>query len=195
MRPRFVIAVLLVGGFLSGVMLLFGPGSGQRDAVPPAFSLSESDRGRAEAHAVDRGVPALAGALDATQAATGANPAEAEGSAEARQRAYVETRVAELMELASQDDPVSLEMILSELTNRDPEIRKAALNATLQARNREAIPRLIEAAEQTDDPRERAAIADAIDFLRLPTLGEVMDQMGDRATNGPSPEAGATRSR
>ena len=189
MRPRIVIAVLLFGGFLTGVMLLFRQGSGPREAVQPAFSSSESDRGRAEAHAVDRPLPALAGTLDATQAATGAKPVEAEGSAEARQRAYVEKRTAELMELASQDDPVSLEMILSELTNRDPEIRKAALNATLQSRNREAIPRLSEAAEQTDDPREKAALADAIDFLTLPTLGEVMEQMGERATNGPSEAA------
>jgi hypothetical protein len=183
MRPRIVIAVLLLGGFLTGVMLLFRQGSGPREAVQPAFSSSESDSGRAEAHAVDRALPTLAGALDATQAATRAKPGEPGGSAEARRRAYAEKRAAELMELASQDDPVSLEMVLSELTNRDPEIRKAALNATLQARNREAIPRLAEAAEQTDDPREKAAIADAIDFLRLPTLGEVMDQMGERATN------------
>jgi len=183
MRPRIVIAVLLVGGLLTGIMLLLRQGSGQRESLQPAFSSSESDLGRAEAHAVDRALPALATAVDATRAATSAKPGEAEGSAEPQQRAYVEKRVAELMELASQDDPVSLEMILSELTNRDPEIRKAALNATLQARNREAIPRLLEAAEQTDDPREKAAIADAIDFLRLPTLGEVTDQMGERATN------------
>ena len=185
--------MLLLGGFLTGVMLLFRQGSGQRETLQPAFSSSESELGRAEAHPVDRALPALAGARDATQPVTGAKPGEAEGSAEARQRAYAERRVAELLELASQDDPVSLEMILSELTNRDPEIRKAALNATLQARNRDAIPRLAEAAEQTDDPREKAAIADAIDFLRLPTLGEVTDQTGQpaagargRAAPGPS---------
>ena len=191
MRPRIVIAALLLGGFLTGVMLLFRQASAPREAVQPAFSTSASDGGRAEAHAVGRASPALAGALDATQTATGAKPGEAEGSAEARQRTYAERRAAELMELASQDDPVSLEMILSELTNRDPEIRKAALDAVLQIRSREAIPRLMEAAEQTEDPREKVAIADAIEFLKLPTLGEVLGRMGEQSTNAPAGAGGA----
>ena len=99
------------------------------------------------------------------------------------------------MELASQDGPASLDIVLSELTNRDPEIRKAALEATLQVRSREAIPRLMEAAEQTDDPREKAAIADAIEFLKLPTLAEVTDQMAERETNAPPEPAGRAGNR
>jgi hypothetical protein len=51
----------------------------------------------------------------------------------------------------------------------------------MQVRSRDAIPRLFEAAEQTDDPREKVAIADAIEFLKLPTLGEAM---GTNNTNG-----------
>jgi len=195
MRPKIVIAVLLWGGFLAGVVVLFRQGGGQPEEVPPAFPASETNPGGADAHALQRGLPAAAGAVDATSVATDPKPGEAEGSAEARQRAYVENRVAELMELASQDEPASLDIILSELANRDPEIRKAALEATLQVRNREAIPRLMEAAEQTDDPHEKAAIADAVEFLKLPTLGEVMDQMGERATNAPAEAAGRAGNR
>jgi hypothetical protein len=190
MRPRIVIAVLLFGGFLTGGVFLFRQGGGQPEEVPPAFPASETNPGRADAHALQRGLPAAAGAAGATNVASDSMPGRTEGSAEARQRAYVENRVAELMELASHDDAASLDIILSELTNREPEIRKAALEATLQVRSREAIPRLMEAAEQTDDPREKTAIADAIEFLKLPTLGEVMDKLGERATNAP-PEAAA----
>jgi len=190
MRPNIVIAALLLGGLLIGVMVLFRQGSGQPEEARPAFSESETNPGRAEARALGRGLPAAAGAVAATNLAPAPRHGEPEGWTEARQRAYVENRAAELMELASQDDPASINIILSELTNRDPEIRKAALEATLQVRSREAIPRLMEAFEQTDDPREKAAIADAIEFLRLPSLGEVMDQMGERATHAPAEAAG-----
>ncbi len=195
MRPKIVIAVLLLGGVLSGVTLLFRQGGGRSEEVPAVLPASETNLGRAGAQALGRWPPPAAEAAVATNVATEAKPGEAEGSAEARQRAYVENRVAELMELAPQDDPASLNIILSELTNRDPAIRKAALEATLQVRSREAIPRLLEAAEQTDDPREKAAIADAIEFLRLPTLGEVMDRTGERATNAPAEAAGRAGSR
>jgi len=190
MATKLVIAALLLGGCLAGVLILLRPGGAQPHSVPPAFSESASNLGQAEGGALEREAPAAGGAVGAANLAPGPKPAEAEGSAEARQRAYVENRMAQLMELASQDDPASFSIILSELTNRDPQIRKAALDATLQVRNRDAIPRLMEAAEQTDDPHEKAAIADAIEFLKLPTLGEVMDQMGERATNAPGEAAG-----
>jgi hypothetical protein len=195
MRPKIVIVALLLGGFLTGIMLLFRQGSGRPEEVPPAFPSSETNLGAAGGHALQRRVPVIAGAMDATDVPGDPGPGETEGSAEARQRTYVENRVAQLMELASQDDPASINIVLSELTNRDPEVRKAALNATLQVRSREAIPRLLEAAEQTDDPREKAAIADAIEFLKLPTLGEVMDQTAGRATNAPAEAAGRAGTR
>src|ERR1051325_4278405 len=52
-------------------------------------------------------------------------------------KAYVESRTDELMDLAMTDDPASLDTILSELTNRDPDIRKAALQASIQFGSRD----------------------------------------------------------
>jgi HEAT repeat protein len=96
----------------------------------------------------------------------------------------VEKRTADLLELGMQDDPASLDIILSELTNRDPEIRKAALEATIQFRSRDAIPQLMDAATQTDDLHEKAAIAEAIDFLKLPSISEAMEQSASAPANG-----------
>src|SRR5258708_8468865 len=79
-----------------------------------------------------------------------------EDSPTAKRNDYVESRVDELMELAMNDDSASLDTILSELTNRDPKIRKGALEATIQFGSRDAIPRMLDAASQTDDPREKA---------------------------------------
>ncbi len=189
-RSKYTFAALLLGGFLAGWVVLFRQGGGQPGKSPAASSGSGGNLEPVEARASDRGGRAAMGATDSTNLAAEPKHEQTEGPGEARQRGYVERRVAELMELSFRDDPVSIDTILSELTNRDPRIRKAALDATLQARSRDAIPRLMEAAEQTDDPHEKAAIADAIEFLKLPTLGEVMEQMGERGTNAPAEPAG-----
>jgi HEAT repeat protein len=104
-----------------------------------------------------------------------------EDSPQAKHQAYVEERANQLMDLASEDDQESLNTILSELTNRDPEIRKAALEAAVQFGSRDAIPSLTEAALQSENPEEKAAINKAVEFLKLPSLSEVLAQGGGQA--------------
>jgi HEAT repeat protein len=87
---------------------------------------------------------------------------------------YVKKRTAELENLAMENDRSSLDTILSELDNRDPEIRKSALQATIQFGSREAIPRLSQAASQTESAEEKTALLDAVEFLKLPSLTEVL---------------------
>jgi len=82
-------------------------------------------------------------------------------------------RIEELMELASTDERSSLDTILSELTNRDAEIRKAALEATVQFGSRDAIPKLMDVVGQVDEPQEKADILEAIEFLKLPSATEL----------------------
>jgi len=95
---------------------------------------------------------------------------------EIRHQAYAGSRLAELQRLSMQDDAGSLDTILSELTNRDPEIRAGAIEAAIQFGSRDAIPRLLDAATQTDDPKEKTALIDAAEFLKLPSLREVLAQ-------------------
>jgi hypothetical protein len=101
--------------------------------------------------------------------------------------AYVEQRVAELGDLAMADDATSLDTILSELTNRDPEIRNAAREAAVQFGSRDAIPKLTDVALQTDDAHEKAALTEAIEFLKLPTLTEVQAQARAEGKEQPQP--------
>src|SRR5438552_1766238 len=68
----------------------------------------------------------------------------------------VRQRIAELNDLAMNSDTNSLNTILSELTNSDKEIRKGALDATIQFADRAAIPRLQEIADRTQDATEKA---------------------------------------
>jgi hypothetical protein len=109
-------------------------------------------------------------------AAPGGSAAAMAVSPETKHQEYVRKRIAQLEDLAYEDDTASLETILSELTNRDPEIRKAALEATIQFGSRDAIPRLADAAVQTEDPEEKTALNEAIEFLKLPSLTEVLAQ-------------------
>jgi len=88
-------------------------------------------------------------------------------------QAYVERRVAELQDLATENDGPSLTAILSELTNRDRDIRAAAIEAAVQFGSRDAIPGLTEAAAQLDDPVQRSEINKAIAFLELPSVSEL----------------------
>ncbi len=125
-------------------------------------------------------LPAMAGAD--TKSSNG----PVSDSSEARHQAFVETRTAELMDLAMNDDRESLNTILSELNNRDPQVRKAAVEAAVQFGSRDAIPNLMDAAAQTDDPQEKADIMEAIQFLKLPTLSEAAAQ----ANQAQHPEGG-----
>lgn len=83
---------------------------------------------------------------------------------------FVGARLAELMALAMNDDANSVEEIISELSNPDPQIRRGAVEAVVQFGDRSVIPRLQAIAEQTDNEADRADILEAAEFLNLPRL-------------------------
>ena len=199
MRPRVTIPVLVFGAFLLAGFLLLrqkqpAPANDhQASPVLDGSSGTASEDSGASANSrpklmIMKPPRSLAAAAEAPPAGEAA-----EETPEEIQRAYAETRSSELMDLAMNDDPDSLHTILSELANRDPQIRKAAMQAAIQFNSRDAIPALMDAALQTDDPHEKAAIADAIEFLKLPSLDETMAQRkGDGAL--PPDDASGTNS-
>lgn len=97
-------------------------------------------------------------------------------SAQEKHEAYVNERIAQLADLGMENDPDSLKTILSELTNRDPAVRKAALDAAIQFGSRDAIPAIQNAMLQADDPEEKAALAKGIDFLQLTNVTAVIEK-------------------
>ena len=181
MRRDFVLLVLVLGIAAVAVWLLVG----RKTAGPPSLAVSVSANPTAEPRTPSP-------SLEAKPA--GKAPMEPEAAAIAAkegiatlddamletpgpdQEAYVTERVVELQDLGMEDDPASLETILSELNNRDPSIREAAVQAAVQFGSRDAIPWLQEAAAKTEDPEEKCAILEAIEFLKLPTLSEAMRQ-------------------
>lgn len=90
--------------------------------------------------------------------------------------AYLAEKVASLADLGMESDPASLDLILAELASPDAEIRSAAREAAVQFGSRDAIPALQNALSQRDDPDEKAALANAIEFLGLTNVTEVIQQ-------------------
>jgi hypothetical protein len=58
--------------------------------------------------------------------------------------------------------------LLSKTTHREPEVRKAALEALVQLNDTNAIPGLEQAVSLIEDPREKVAFMDAVAYLKLP---------------------------
>jgi len=177
MRPKVLFTILLTGCLLL-VLLLFawkerGSATNSVQTGSETVSTRSTSIAAPKTTTKNRSLPG-----SATQTEDSASQAADAGTSPAQHQAYIDSRVEELMDLVMNDDPNSLDTILSELTNRDPEIRKAALEASIQFGSRDAIPKLIDAASQTDDPKEKAAIVEAIEFLKLPSLTEVIAQGG-----------------
>jgi hypothetical protein len=175
MRPKIVLTIVTLGLFVFGTLFAIRH-SAERSTrnpdpqpIPSNSTLPVDTLASATAQPVAERVAAPTGSGTPSESAS--TP-----STEDAHQAYVEKRTAELMDIAMTDDRANLDIILSELNNRDPEIRKAALEATIQFGSRDAIPKLADAVSQTDDPNEKAALADAIEFLKLPSLTEIHAQ-------------------
>jgi len=65
-------------------------------------------------------------------------------------------------------DPGTIELLLRKVTSREPEVRKAAVQALVQLNATNAVPSLEQAVQLTEEPREKTALMEAINYLKLP---------------------------
>jgi len=65
-------------------------------------------------------------------------------------------------------DSATADLLLGKLTHREPEVRKAAVQALVQLNATNAIAGLEQALGLTEDPREKIVLMDAINYLKLP---------------------------
>ena len=98
---------------------------------------------------------------------------------------YVSTRQAELTQLGLSDDPDDLKIVLSELNNKDPRVRSAALSAAVQFGSQDAIPALQNEIAWTEDPQEKVELMNAIKYLQLPTAQDYEASLSKAATQPP----------
>lgn len=83
---------------------------------------------------------------------------------------YIQQRVGELYDLGMSDSPEALKTILSEVTNPEGEIRKAAIEAAKQFGSTNAIPSLEDAISTSESLEDRQDLREAIEFLKLPSF-------------------------
>jgi len=169
MRPKFVLALILVTALVLGAAVYFQ----QRLAPLPPEAPSESAALPAPA-----AHPDLAAAANATRrfkpapvavpaAVVAANPMNAE-----QVQAYIEDETSRLQDWSTQNDPASLAAILSDLTNSEKSVRLAAIEAAKQFGSGDAIPALKASVGSTADTEEQIALLEAADFLSLPTIAD-----------------------
>jgi hypothetical protein len=171
MRSKILIPVVLTSFLILGLFVFARKQSSSNDLAlqqktETADQTTDSVEAKKTATRTQRAV--------ATDKANEHPSANDENTPAEQHQVYVEKRIDELTDLAMKDDRNSLDTILSELTNRDPQIRKAALDATIQFGSRDAIPKLMDVVVQVDDPKEKAEIVEAIEFLKLPSATEVI---------------------
>jgi len=175
MRPKVVIAILLVALGVLGIAALLSQILHPQPQPMKAQSASNQSSGIPSAHKPET---AAWISVAPTTIITNEEDTNAPAMLKEEHENYVERRDAELEELAMQTNDEAHQEIVSELKNSDSAIRKAALDALMQAGDRSVIPQMQQIADQTSDPEEKHAILDAIDYINLPSLTEHLQQQG-----------------
>jgi hypothetical protein len=156
MRPKIVILTLVVAigllalvAVLSGVM---GRHGHHDDPIP------ESGPGQPESPVASRVQPSL---VDTNAMAI----------AEQLREAELAKQLDEVRELQAEGwaSPTTTSLLLSKVTHPEPEVRKGAVEALVQLHATDAVPGLEQALGHLENPRDKVAVMDAIEYLKLPT--------------------------
>jgi hypothetical protein len=174
MRPKVVAVILLLAVCVLGMALLIPRAFHYMQAAetpenmpfaPTQVGASPQKEISAPAPSTVSKIPVITNILAAVVVAP--------NNQDTNHAEYVQERVAELTSLAMNDDANSFNIIWSELSNPDKEIRAGALEAVIQFGDHSVGPRLRDLAAQTQDPAEQAAILEAADYLDLPPITDL----------------------
>jgi hypothetical protein len=166
MRPKVVILTLLVVVGLVAAMAIL-KGTRQKVAVTPPPP---------EDAAVQEQTHSNTSELSSTNIAVQA-PVE-----------DVQTLVQKITDIQAEGSPTpgGRAVLLAALSEaKDKEVRQAALNAIVQLDDTAAIPGLEQALPQIADPREKAAVMDAVEQLKLPSTTPEVAVSGNMRSQRP----------
>jgi type VI protein secretion system component VasK len=165
--------VIVSSGILLLLLYLARPGTNRLAGTMPApEAIAQNTDFHSTNSGPDNASLGRAGLRQVTPPGQAALDSGADDAAQTPEQheARVSERVAELQDLAMNNDPASLNSILSALGDSDAPVRKAAVEAAVQFGSRDAIPALQDAAMQTEDPQEKIDLLKAVEFLKLPPL-------------------------
>jgi hypothetical protein len=176
MRPKFVLAVLVLAVVTLGLFVIV-KGLGTRQPGP----VLSADATNAEpvTAATNHVEPPMTNIVATT-------PAEdSQARIEKEQEALNEAL------LAGPEDPNSLTTVAGRLVSPDAEVRRAAVTTAVHLGDTNIIPYLTAALATTEDPHEKAAILDALEYLKLPRGDEAQsDAMNTNPVPSVTPRPG-----
>lgn len=182
MRPKIVILILGIGVGLVAVIVLL--------------------KGLTGGHAGDAGgqKPAVEASVESPAAATNdqviqvvqVNPNSSNTAAIAEQlrAAEVEKEVDAIRDLQGEangtNNPMIISALLDKLSHPEAEVRQAVLEAVKQMDDTNAVPGLEQAVESIKDPREKVAVMDTIEYLKMPSITDNASPESAIRTDSPS---------
>ncbi len=217
MRPKFVLAVMLLAVGVLGMLVVLKRGQGSHskapdtnlpaDSAPPEVAASPETGTAPVTTGSDNRVEPVINQVADNQARP---PATNDGpmiqpslvvtnivatTPEEDRRAAIEKDMNLLNEalLDGGSDPKLVGAVREELFHPDAEVRKTAVETLMHLSDREAIPKLQEALAKTEDAREKVAIMDAIEYLQTPD-GDSQLSTAPSMTE-PAPTGPTTRSK
>jgi hypothetical protein len=159
-------------------------------------------KGLTGGHAGDAGgqKPAVAASVESPAAATNdqvvqvvqVNPNSSNTAAIAEQlrAAEVEKEVGAIRDLQGEADgtnnPMIISALLDKLSHPEGEVRQAVLEALKQMDDTNAVPGLEQAMESIKDPREKVAVMEAIEYIKMPSVTDNASPESAIRTDRPS---------
>jgi HEAT repeat protein len=161
MRPKVVILTLVVAFGLLGMIAVM--------------------KGLGGKHAGDSGTPSQDSTAKADSSSVGTNadgsPAAASGNpvvSDELRAALIDKEIEQIQQLQGEVDgtnnPVIIQALIEKAGNPEAEVRKAAVEALRELNDTNAIPGLQKLADGIQDAREKVAVLDVIDYLKLPNI-------------------------
>jgi hypothetical protein len=183
MRPKIVILILAVAIGLVALAALFKGGVARRTpelVQTPAAAPATSP-------------PVAATVPPVKEIATSAGSSNSAAVVEQLRAAEAAKELDQIRELQAEGEasPTTTAVLLTKVTHQDPEVRKAALQAIVQLGDTNAIPGLQDAVAVVQSPREKVALMDAIDYLKLPEVTSAVRPPGVAA---PAPSVASGKS-
>ena len=166
MRPKIVILTLVVALGLLGIIVVLkgvmGGDAGDVGGQTPAVEASVESP------------PAATNDQVVQVVQVNPNSSNTVAIAEQLRAAEVEKEVNQIQDLQGEADgtnnPIIITALLDKLSNPEAEVRQAVLESLKQLNDTNAVPGLEKAAESIKDPREKVAVMDTIDYLKMPSI-------------------------
>jgi len=164
MRPKVVLVIFAIAfGILGIIAVTKGLGgksdNGSQPSSNAAQTVSQTDISTNKA---------------GSQSSMGLNSTNAPQVSEALHETLVDKEVGDIQDMVGRIDgtnnPIIIEALVAKLGSTEPDVRKAALDGLKQIDDTNAVPSLRKAVDNIQDPREKVAVLDVIDYINLPSV-------------------------